>query len=101
MLKTHDDKARLELSVKGKLTRLYDVLKLYLTISYTEDDDKKKIEEDIFLNFINFIESLHYSEDIAELDVIENFNDRRKSRWFLKKSYRLRILFHFVQDPDI
>ena len=47
MLKTHNDKARLELSAKEKSTKLNDVLKPYSTINYTEDDGKKKIEEDI------------------------------------------------------
>ena len=55
MLKAHSDKARLELSAKGKSTKLNDVLKLYSTINYTEEDnDKKKIEEDIDFNFKNF-----------------------------------------------
>ena len=44
-------------------------------MNYTEDDDKKEIEEDIVLDLKNFIESLYYSEDIVELDVIENFKD--------------------------
>ena len=57
MLKTHNDQARLKLSAKGKSTKLNDVLKLYSTINYTEDDDKKKIEEDIVFDFKNFIES--------------------------------------------
>ena len=55
MLKTHNDQARLKLSAKGKSTKLNDVLKLYSTINYTEDDDKKKIEEDIVFDFKNFI----------------------------------------------
>ena len=55
MLKAHSDKARLELSAKEKSTKLNDVLKLYSTINYTEEDnDKKKIEEDIDFNFKNF-----------------------------------------------
>ena len=55
MLKAHSDKARLELSAKGKSTKLNDVLKLYSTINYTEENnDKKKIEEDIDFNFKNF-----------------------------------------------
>ena len=55
VLKAHSDKARLELSAKGKSTKLNDVLKLYSTINYTEEDnDKKKIEEDIDFNFKNF-----------------------------------------------
>ena len=62
---------------------------------------RKKIEENIVSNFEKFIEVLYYSEDIVELDVIENFDNRRKSQWLLKRSYRLRIFFRFVQDPDI
>ena len=58
MLKTHNDKARLELSAKGKSTKLNDVLKLYRTINCTEDDGKQKIEEDIVFNVKGFIESL-------------------------------------------
>ena len=77
MLKAHSDKARLELSAKGKSTNLNGVLKLHSTINYTEDNDKKKIQEDIVFNFKNFIESLYYSEDIVELDVIENFNNEK------------------------
>ena len=62
---------------------------------------KKKIEEYIVFNFKNFIESLHYSEDIVELVVIENFDNGKEKPVVTKKSYRLRILFRFVQDPDI
>ena len=78
MLKTHNDKARLELSAKGKSAKLNDVLKLYSTINCTEDDYKKKIEEDVVFNFKNFIESLYYSEDIVELDVTENFDNEKE-----------------------
>ena len=67
------DKTGLALSTKGKSTKLYDLLKLYSTINYTEDDGKKKLEEDIVFNFKNFIESLYYSEDIVKLDVIEKY----------------------------
>ena len=42
MLKTHNEKARLELSAKGKSTKLNDVLKLYSTINYKESDGEKK-----------------------------------------------------------
>ena len=77
MLNTHSDKARLELSAKGKSTKLNDDLKLYSTINYTEDNDKKKIEEDIVFNFKDFIESLYYSEDIVELDVTENVDNEK------------------------
>ena len=76
MLKAHSDKARLELSAKGKSTNLNGVLKLHSTINYTEDNDKKKIEEDIVFNFKNFIESLNYSEDIIE----ENFNNEKEKK---------------------
>ena len=77
VLKTHSDKVRLELSAKGKSTKLNDDLKLYSTINYTEDNDKKKIEEDIVFNFKDFIESLYYSEGIAELDVTENVDNEK------------------------
>ena len=40
----HSDKAGLKLSAKGKSTKLNDVLKLYLTINYSKDNDKEKIE---------------------------------------------------------
>ena len=53
-------RVRFKLSAKRKSTRLNAVLKLYSTIDYTEDNDKKKIEEDIFSNLKNFIESLYY-----------------------------------------
>ena len=97
VLKTHNDKTRLELSAKGKSTKLNDILKLYSTISYTEDNDKKKIEDDIVFNFKNLIDSLYYSEEIAKLDVIKILIMRKKSQWLLKRSYRLRILFRFIQ----
>ena len=42
MLKTHNEKARLELSAKGKSTKLNDVLKLYSIINYKESDGEKK-----------------------------------------------------------
>ena len=45
---------------------------------------KNKIEGDIFFNFKIFIESLYYSKDIAELDVIEILVMRRKSQWLVK-----------------
>ena len=80
MLKAHSDKARLQLSAKGKSTNLNDVLKMHSTINYTEDNDKKKIEEDIVFNFKNFIQSRYYSEDIVELDVIENFNNEKEKK---------------------
>ena len=67
------DKTGLALSTKGKSTKLFDLLKLYSTINYTEDDGKKKLEEDIVFNFKNFIESLYYSEDIVKLDVTEKY----------------------------
>ena len=57
-----------------------DVLKLHSTINYTEDNDKKKIQENIVFNFKNFIESLYYSEDIVELDVIENFTNEKEKK---------------------
>ena len=85
MLKAHSDKARLELSAKGKSTKLNDVLKLNSTVNYTEVNDKKKIEEDIVFNLKNFIESLYYSEDIAELDVIENFDNEKEKSVVSKK----------------
>ena len=80
MLKAHSDKGRLELSAKGISTNLNEVLKLHSTINYKEDNGKKKIEEDIVFNFKNFIESLYYSEDIVELDVIENFNNEKEKK---------------------
>ena len=58
MLKAHSDKGTLELSTKRKSIKLNDVLKLYSTINYTEDNDKKKIEDDVVFNFKNFIESI-------------------------------------------
>ena len=67
MLKTHNEKARLELSAKGKSTKLNDVLKLYSIINYKESDGEKKNEQYIVFSFKNFIESLYFSEDIVEL----------------------------------
>ena len=42
----------------------------------------KKIEEDIAFDIKNFIESLYYSKNIVEVDVIENFDN--ESGQFLK-----------------
>ena len=53
-------RVRFKLSAKRKSTKLNDDLKLYSFIDYTEDNGKKKIEEDIFSNLKNFIESLYY-----------------------------------------
>ena len=53
---------------------------MHSTINYTADNDKKKIEEDIVFNLKNFIESPYYSEDIVELDVIENFNNEKEKK---------------------
>ena len=94
MLKTHSGKARFELSAKKKSTKLNEVLKLYSAINYTEDSDKKKIEEDIVFNFKNFIKSLYYSEDIVELDLTENFdNEKEKSVVSKKKLTLIRLGF--------
>ena len=95
MLKTHSDKARLELSAKGKSTKLNDVLKLYSTINYTEDNEKKRIEEDIVFNFKNFIESLYYSEDIVELDVIKNFDNDKENPVVRKKKLTIEDFISF------
>ena len=95
MLKAHSDKARLELSAKGKSTKLNDVLKLYSTINYTEDNDEEKIEEDIVFNFKNFIESLYYSEDIVELDVIENFDNEKEKPVVSKKKLTIEDFVSF------
>ena len=95
MLKTHNDKARLELSAKGKSTKLNDVLKLYSTINYSEDDGKEKIEEDIVFNFKNFIESLYYSEDIVEMDVIENFDNVKEKPVVTKKKLSIEDFVSF------
>ena len=50
MLKTHNEKARLEFSAKGKSTKLNDVLKLYSTINYKEGDGdgEKKMNNILF-----------------------------------------------------
>ena len=95
MLKTQNDKARSELSAKGKSTKLDDVLKLYSTINHTGDDDKKKIEEDIVFNFKNFIESLYYSEEIVELDVIENFDNEKVKPVVTRKKPSIEDLVSF------
>ena len=39
------------------------------------------------------------SEDIAELDVLDFDNEKKPA--VAKKKLSLRILFRFVQDPDI
>ena len=96
MLKTHNDQAILKLSAKGKSTKLNDILKLFSTISYTEDDDKKKIEEDIVFNFKKY-----YSEDIVELDVIEHFDNEKEKPVFIKKKLLIEDLFRFVGNPNI
>ena len=95
MLKTHSDRSRLELSAKGKPTKLNDVWKLYSTINYMEDHDKKRIEEDIVINFKNFIESLYYSEDIIELDVIENFDKEKEKPVVSKKKLTIEDFVSF------
>ena len=95
MLKAHSDKARLKLSAKGKSIKLNDVLKLYSTNEYTEDDDKKKIEENIVINFKNFIESLYYSEDIVELDVTENFDNKKEKPVVTKKKLSIEDFVSF------
>ena len=96
MLKTHNDQAILKLSAKGKSTKLNDILKLFSTINYTEDDDKKKIEEDIVFDFKKY-----YSEDIVELDVIEHFDNEKKKPVLIKKKLLIEDLFHFVGNPNI
>ena len=101
MLKTHNDQARLKLSAKGKSTKLNDVLKLYSTINYTEDDDKKKIEEDIVFDFKNSMESLYYSEDIVEQDVTENFDNEKEKPVVTKKKLSIEDFVSFVEDPDV
>ena len=95
VLKTHSDKSRLELSAKGKSTKLNDVWKLYSTINYMEDHDKKRIEEYIVINFKNFIESLYYSEDIIELDVIENFDNEKEKPVVSKKKLTIEDFVSF------
>ena len=85
----------MELSAKEKSTKLNDVLKLYSTINYTEDNDEKKIEEDIVFNFKNFIESLYYSEDIVELDVIENFDNEKEKPVVSKKKLTIEDFASF------
>ena len=85
MLKTHNDKTRREISAEGKSTKINDILNLYVTINYTEDDDKKKIDEDIVFNFQSFIESLSYTEVIVEFDVIENFDNKTEKTVFTKE----------------
>ena len=97
MLKTHNDQARLELLAKGKSTKLIDVLKLYSTINYTEDDDKKKIEGDIVFDFKNFIESLYYPEDIAELDVIDNFDNEKEKPVVTKEKLLIEDFVSFCR----
>ena len=80
---------------KRTVEKLNDVLKLYSTINYTEDNDEKKIEEDIVFNFKNFIESLYYSEDIVELDVIENFDNEKEKPVVSKKKLTIEDFVSF------
>ena len=80
---------------KRTVEKLNDVLKLYSTINYTEDNEKKKIEEDIVFNFKNFIESLYYSEDIVELDVIENFDNEKEKPVVSKKKLTIEDFVSF------
>ena len=70
-------------------------MKLYSTINYTEDDDKKKIEEDIVFNFKNLIVSLYYSEDIFELDVIENFDNEKEKPVVTKNKLSIEAFVSF------
>ena len=93
LLKTHSDKLRLELSAKGKSTKLSDVLKLYSTINYTGNNDKKKSEEDIVFNFKNCIKSLYYSEGVFEIDVIENFDNQKETPVVSKKKLTIEDSF--------
>ena len=95
MLKTHSDKARLELTAKGKSRKLNDVLKLYSTFNYRVDDGTKKIEEDIVFNFEELIESLYYSEDVVELDVIENFDNKKEKPVVSKKKVTIEDFVSF------
>ena len=97
MVETHNDKARLELPAKGKSTKINNVLKLFSTINYTEDDAKKKIEEDIVFNFKNFIDSLYYSEGIVELDVIENFDNEKEKPVVTKKKLSIEDFASFCK----
>ena len=89
----YSDKARLKLLAKGKSVKLNKVLKLYSTINYTEDDGKKKIKEDNVFNFKNFIESLYYSEGIVELDVIENFDNKKEKSEVTNKKLSTFVLY--------
>ena len=95
MLKTHNDKARLVLSVKGKSTNLNDVFKLYSTINCTEDDEKKKNAEDFVFNFKNFIESLYHSEYIVKVDVIENCDNEKEKPVVTKKKLSMEDFVSF------
>ena len=95
MLKTHSDKARLELTAKGKSRKLNDVLKLYSTFNYRVDDGTKKNEEDIVFNFEELIESLYYSEDVVELDVIENFDNKKEKPVVSKKKVTIEDFVSF------
>ena len=58
-------------------------MKLYSTINYTDDNDKKKIEENIV------------SEDIAELDVIENFDNEKEKPVVSKKKLTIEDFVSF------
>ena len=66
-----------------------------------EDDDKKKIEEDIVFDFKNSMESLYYSEDIVEQDVTENFDNEKEKPVVTKKKLSIEDFVSFVEDPDV
>ena len=52
----------------------------------------------IFFSFKNFIESLYYSKDTVELDVIENFDNEKEKPVVSKKKLTIEDLFRFVPD---
>ena len=80
---------------KRTVEKLNDVLKLYSTINYTEDNEKEKIVEDIVFDFKNIIESLYYFEDIVELDVIENFDNEKEKPVVSKKKLTIEDFVSF------
>ena len=79
VLKNHKLEAVLELSNQGRCTELKDVLNLFTDINYSEDNKKKKTEEDIVFNFLNAIEAIFNNENKA-VDVIENPLDREEEK---------------------
>ena len=61
----------MELSNQGRCTELQDVLNLFTDIRYSENEERKKKEEDIVFNFLNAMEAIFNNEN-KPVEVFEN-----------------------------